>query len=277
MKMPTSTYKPNAGSSPSKTPMDLPDISLNAEHYDELIKNRGILFTHTHALPCPNIDDVNAAVHDGDCHHDECDNGYLQVMPKQIWGFFNNDQLNKLFEVQGEYNSNVAVITFSAKYVDGTEADLQTFDRVMMVGDYSKRLYEVFESSPLGIDRLRYKATKVEYLIYKSGVVYEQDVHFVLENGRIKWITSHRPQYNQAIGRGEVCSVSYTVPVRYYVNHVMKEIRGTQVLDPMTVEKVAVRLPQHVLVSREFLFPDKDDNEGKNTAKFARKGLRTPG
>ena len=277
MKKPTSTYPPSAKSSSTLTPTDLPDISLNAQHYDDLIKNRGILFTHTHALPCPNIDDVNAAVHDSNCHNPDCENGFLQVKPKQLWGYFNNDQLNKLFEVQGEYNQNVAVITFAAKYEDGTEADLQPFDRVQIVGDYSKRLYELFESSPMGVDRLKYKAEQIEYLVSKSGIVYEQDKHFILENGRIRWVSNERPQYDQAIQRGEVCSVSYTVPVRYYVHHVMRELRGTQVLDPITGEKMAVRLPQHVLVSREFLFPDKDDDEGNKTAKFARHGLRTPG
>ena len=60
-------------------------------------------------------------------------------------------------------------------------------------------------------------------------------------------------------------------------NHVMHEIRGTQILDPITGEKIAVRLPQNVLVTREFLFPDDNDDEGNHTAKFARHGLRTPG
>jgi hypothetical protein len=228
-------------------------------------------------MPCPQVNDVNAAVHDPECSNPTCDNGYLQVMPREVWGYFNNDQLNKLFEVQGEYNQNVAVITFAAVYTDGTEADFQPFDRIEMVGDYSKRVSELFEASPTGVDRLRYRVLDVEQLVSSDGVTYEQNKHFIIERGRIHWISNVRPKYDQATQRGEVCSVSYTIPVRYYIHHVMREIRGTQRLDPTTGEKVAIRLPQHCLVSREFLFPDDNDDVGLSTSKFPRRGLRTPG
>lgn len=277
MKKPTDTYQPSLGSHQTLTPRDLQDYSLNPTHFDDLIRNRGLLFTHTHALPCPCVDDINASVHSTECSHNACDNGFLQVLPKQVWGYFNNDQLNKLFEVQGEYNSNMAIITFSAHYVDGSEADFSTFDRVEMEAEYSKRMYERFESSPSGLDRLRYRATEVEYLISHSGKVYEQNVHFILDNGWIKWVGVDRPQYNQALGRGETCSVSYTTKAMYYVNHVMKEIRGSQQFDTGTGQKIAVRLPQHVLVTRQFLYEDSRDEEGNKSSKFPRKSLRVPG
>lgn len=261
----------------SRVPQPLPDFSINSAHFDDLIKNRGILFTHTHALPCPNVRDINEAVHDENCQLEGCENGTLQVMPKQVWGYFNNDTLDKLFEVQGEYNQNVAVITFAAKYTDGSECDMHMFDKLEMCADYSNRMYELVECNPTGVDRLRHKIVSVEWLQTASGRVYKQGEHFEVEGARIKWLTNDRPTYNQQLGRGEVFSISYFIKPTYYVHHIMKEIRGTQEYNQVTGEKIAVRLPQHVLVTRQLAYPDPDDDEGNNYSKFPRRGFRSPG
>lgn len=277
IKKPTTTYKPAAGSSYDRVPQPLPDISINSAHFDQLIQNRGILFTHTHALPCPNVRDINEAVHNEDCQVHGCENGMLQVMAKQVWGYFNNDTLDKLFEVQGEYNQNVAVITFAAKYTDGTECDMHVFDKLEMVADYSNRMYELVEASPSGIDRLRHRIVTVEWLQSSSGAVYKCGEDFTHEGSRITWISPNRPKYDQQLGRGEIFSVSYFIKPTYYVHHIMKEIRGTQEYNIATNEKVAVRLPQHVLVTRQLAFPDEEDKTGNNYSKFPRRGLSTPG
>jgi hypothetical protein len=198
----------------------------------------------------------------------------LQVQPKQVWGYFNSDQLNKLYEIQGEYNENVAIITLSATNVDGTECDVHPFDQ-LIADEYSKRVYELVESSPTGVDRLKYYATDV-LQISSATKDYVKDVDYIISNGRVQWISQNRPVYNQQLHRGEVLSVSYYIRPIFYVNHVMKELRATQVLDPISGEKVAVRLPQHVFVLRELLSPDDTDKVGNSTSKAPRSGLLTP-
>lgn len=275
MQKPSKRYPSSAGSFGALTPADLPDPSINADAYNDLIANRGILFTHTKALPCPNVQDVESMIHVSDCDHPDCWNGYLQVDPKRVWGYFNNDQLNKLFEIQGEYNENLAVITLSSVNTDGSECDTHPFDQ-LVADEYTKRVYELVETSPIGIDRLKYFALDVAYLTSGDGRVFKLGVDYILDSGKIKWMGTNRPGYNQALQRGDVYSITYYVRPIFYVHHIMKELRASQVFDPCTGEKVAVRLPQHILALRELLVPDEQDKVGDSTAKSPRKGILRP-
>jgi hypothetical protein len=181
MKKPANRYPAASGSFGKLTPADLPDPSFNAEAYNELITNRGILFSHTKAMPCPNVQDVESMIHASHCGHPKCWNGYLQVDEKQVWGYFNNDQLNKLYEIQGEYNENIAIITLSAVNTDGSEADVHPFDQLVAQADYSKRMYELVEANPTGIDRLKYYALDVHRIEVASGKTFTKDVDYVIE------------------------------------------------------------------------------------------------
>lgn len=276
MKKPSNRYPSSPASFGSLTPADLPDPSLNAEAYDELITNRGVLFTLTAAMPCPNVQDVESMIHVNHCTHPRCWNGYLQVDPVKVWGYFNNDQLNKLFEIQGEYNENIAIITLSATTVDGQEAEVHPFDQ-LVADEYTKRVYEMVEASPTGIDRLKYYALDVKKVEVKEGTkTFTKGTDYIVEDGKIRWISQNRPGYDQKLNRGEAISVLYYIRPIFFVHHVMKELRATQVMDPMTGEKVAVRLPQHIMVLRELLTPDMTDKEGEQTAKAPRSGILTP-
>jgi len=274
MKKPNSRYPASPASFGTLTPADLPDPSLNAEAYDELITNRGILFTYTKAMPCPNVQDVESMIHVSHREHPNCWNGMLQVLPKQVWGYFNNDQLNKLYEIQGEYNENIAIVTLAATNTDGTEADVHPYDQ-LIAQEYSKRVYELVEASPSGIDRLEYYAVDT-LQISTAGKTFTKDIDYVVDGGKIRWATQNRPGYNQQLQRGEAFSISYYIRPIFFVHHVMKELRATQVFDIETGEKVAVRLPQHIMVLRQLLQPDDTDKVGDSTAKAPRNGVLPP-
>jgi hypothetical protein len=217
-------------------------------------------------------------MHYSDCGDVDCYNGMLQLDPQMVWGYFNNDQLNKLYEVQGEYDENIAVITFSSKTTEGEEAEFHQFDRVEML-EYSKRVYEMLETSPTGIDRLKYKAIDGKAFIRTkdSHRKFEYGIDFVIDGGKIKWISQNRPGYNQSLCKGEVYSIIYYIRPTFFIHHVMKEVRATQVLNAETGEKVAIRLPQHCMVLRELIYADATDDKGLKTARFPRNGFVTPG
>lgn len=274
MQKPNKRYPSAPGSSPSMVPGILPDISLQDVHFSELVKNRGLKFKHSKGVPCPNVRDINELIHLDHCHHPKCWNGMLQIDERECWGFFNNDQLNKLYEIQGEYDENIAIITMSATYEDGTEADFHHFDRLVME-EYSKRTYELIEHNPSGVDRLKYYALDVHSL-QTPDKEFQKDVDFTVDNGRIKWISNNRPGYDQALNRGQIYTIGYYVRPIYYVHHVMKELRATQVYDQATGEKVAVRLPQHLYVIREVMYPDTTDDTGDQTSKMPRSGILPP-
>lgn len=275
MKKPSSTYRPLSGSTRSFAPGILPDPSLNSQHFDDLIQNRGVLFKHTKALPCPNVQDANSMIHLPDCQHPLCWNGYLQVDPVEVWGYFNNDGLNKLFEIQGEYNENIAVITLSAEDTESQQAEVHPFDQLESQ-EYRKRVYELVEANPVGVDRLKYKAIEI-FRIYTKEKQYTQGVDFVLEHGKVRWVGQNRPGYDQALKRGEVFTIAYYIRPVFFVHHVMKELRATQEFDVMSGTKKAVRLPQHIMVLRELITPDKDEKDPDNkTAKRPRSGVLPP-
>jgi hypothetical protein len=219
-------------------------------------------------------------MHINHCQNPNCWNGTLQVQPRKVWGFFNNDQLNKLYEAQGEYNENIVVITMSDTYddepTDDNQCDLAHFDRLEIEADYSKRTYELVEANPTGIDRLKYYAVGTYYVQDANGNSYEEGVHFQIKDGKVHWLTQNRPGYNQAINRGTVYTIGYYIKPFYYVHHVMKEVRAGQVLDPETNEKVAVRMPQHIVCLREMLYPDTSDETGDKTSKMPRRGVLPP-
>lgn len=274
MRKPSSRYPSASGSFGSMAPGILPDPSWNDVHFSEMIQNKGILFTHSKAVPCPNIQDVESRIHVAHCEHPDCWNGTLYVQPKKVWGYFNNDQLNKLFEVQGEYNENIAIITMSATYEDGTECDLAMFDW-LVAEEYTKRAYELVEANPLGIDRLKYYAIDT-HVVRTHDREFTKDVDYVIQDGKIKWISNNRPGYNQQLNRGEIYTIGYYIRPAFYVHHVMKELRASQVFDPMTGEKVAVRFPQHIMCVRELLYPEVKDDTGDQTSKMPRSGMLPP-
>ena len=252
----------------------LPDPGWNDVHFSEFVKDKGILFTHKKAVPCPNVQDVDSMIHSAHCADPDCWNGMLYLQPKRVWGYFNNDQLNKLYEIQGEYNENIAVITMSAVYEDDTQCDLGVFDW-LVAEEYSKRVYELIEANPLGIDRLRFYAIDVQVIRTKDRC-FEKDKDFVIQDGKIVWVSKNRPGYDQSLKRGEIYTIGYYIRPSFYVHHVMKELRASQAVDPITGEKVAIRFPQHIMVLRELLYPDvKDDKEDK-TSKMPRSGILPP-
>ena len=105
---------------------------------------------------------------------------------------------------------------------------------------------------------------------------FVKDVDFTILDGKIKWISNNRPGYNQQTGRGQIYSIGYYIRPTFFVHHVMKELRATQVVDPMTGEKIAVRLPQHIMCLRELLYPDTKDETGDQTSKMPRFGMLPP-
>jgi hypothetical protein len=216
-------------------------------------------------------------IHDENCNEENCDNGYLQVMPNKVWCYFANDKLQKVMEIQGEYNSNMAVMSVAAHYTDGTECDVAPFDRLEMLDDYTKRAYQVVEFSPTGVIRLKWEAKHVEYFVTQSGKVFLLGEHFTVDRNQIIFHSKDRPLYNQEHGRGEICSVSYYIKPRFYVASLMKEVRATQRYNEVDGTRECVRFPQLALVVRESLFPDNQDKTGLKTANAPRSGLIIPG
>jgi hypothetical protein len=102
--------------------------------------------------------------------------------------------------------------------------------------------------------KLRYPITTVDYMAsVENGVLvtYVNGVNFNIVDGNIEWITGKEPTWMAAADRGVTLSISYYAHPIYTVLQTMRELRVTQ--EMVDGQKIARRLPQEVLVKRDFL------------------------
>lgn len=256
---PGENYPNTPTSFPSPMPGMIPDISIRGEAWDQLAKNRGIRFIHKQAAPCPNMKVLNDNNHDPDCPF--CDGSQiLYIQEKEIVGTFSNNSLEKLFEIQGVWEVGTAVITFPTEYTDGEQADFNVFDK-LLCPDFQVRMTDLKEyEANFGSMGLKYPIIKVfnmTSVVNDALKEYVQGVDFNIVNGEIVFVVGSEPYYNDIEEYGEVLSITYSANPVYNVLQLLHEMRVTQQM--VDGQKVAKRLPQQVLVKRDFLF--KPDNQ----------------
>jgi hypothetical protein len=239
-------------------PAYIPDVSIRGESWDQLAENRGIRFTHRIAAPCPNMKRLVDNNHDPLCPF--CDGSQiLYVQDKEIFGTFSSNTLEKMFEVQGVWEIGTAVVTFPTEYPDGTQADFNVFDK-LVCPDFQIRLSDLKEYNGSGSTSTKYPIINVcDMTSVVAGVLtkHVQGVDFNIVDGNIVWVVGKEPAYDDLEEMGSVLSITYSANPVYNVLQTMHEIRATQQM--VNGQKIAKRLPQQVLVKRDFLF--KPDNE----------------
>lgn len=211
---------------------------------------------HSRAMPCPNVQTVDDNAHQPNCAF--CDNnGFIHYDEREIWGTFGGNSIQKTFEAHGVWEIGSAVVTMPTEYPDGTEADFQTYDR-LFIPDFTVRLWEVkeYEPRPGDVQTLRYPVQKVDKATSISDGVqknYVLGVDFNLNSaGSIVWVSGKEPDYDADTGHGEAISWAFYAQPVYFVVQTLRELRITQELSAGG-QKVARRLPQNILVKRDFL------------------------
>lgn len=253
MNKPTGTYSSSSTSSPSPVPSNIPDPSIRAEAFNQLLQNRGISFLHRIAAPCPNMKGLEANSHEPDCPI--CDNnGIIYYTEKLIKGSFSSSSMEKTFERQGVWDFGTAVCSFPTEYEDGTQADFNAFDQ-LVIQDFDIRLTELKEYEPRtgDLQALRYPISKIDYIAAVVNDVltpYVLNTHYNLSGGKIHWLIP--PPYDSTTERGQVLTISYFAKPVYVVKQPLRELRVTQQMEAGGV-KTAKRLPQQVLVTRDYL------------------------
>lgn len=259
MDKPSQVYLPPAMSSlstPQYMPPQIPDPSLRGASFDQLINQRGIRFLHRRAIPCFNIKDLDQNTHEPTCP--VCDgSGIYYYREKEIFGVFYSNSLEKMFEHHGVWEVGSAVVTLPTQYADGEQADFNMFDQ-LVIPDFTVRMWELKEFVPTTglIQQVRYPIQKVDFIAAANNDVvipYAVGVDFNLTtDGKIQWVPGKQPVYDNVAERGDVYVVSYYGNPVYTVLQHMRELRITQEMQADGTKK-ALRLPQQVLVKRDFL------------------------
>lgn len=255
MTKPSATFTPAETSVPSFFPPNLPDPSIYKDNFDQLLNRRGIRFLHYKSLPCPNIKILDDNSHDATC--EQCDgSGIIHYDPREIIGIISSNSVEKQFEYQGAWEIGSAVVTMPSEYSDGVQADFTLYDKLEVL-DYTVRLWELkeYEPRPQNTQQFRYPIEKIGYLITATNSEvkeFVQGVDFTVDDGLIKWIPGHTPNYDHINDMGQTYSVAYWAHPVYIVLQPMRELRVTQQMMPDGT-KMAVRLPQQLVIKRDFL------------------------
>lgn len=254
MDRPNSTFPNSPGTTASPMPVYLPDPSIKGLSFDQLLQNRGIRFIHKRAVPCPNLKTIDNNAHIPECVF--CNNsGMMYYGEREIVGVFSGNNLEKTFEMHGVWEYGQAVVTLPAEYDTGEQADFNTFDR-LIVKDFTVRLWELKEYEPRpGGQSLRYPVQKIDFassIVNGVQKFYYEGADFCIDSdGKIVWLSGREPTYDNVNEKGETIAFSYYAYPEYIVMQTLRELRVTQ--EVIDGQKVARRLPQQVLVKREFL------------------------
>lgn len=262
MDKPNALYPGSPASYNSLMPNFIPDSSIKSASFNQLLVNRGIRFIHKKAVRCPNIKTQDGRGHDPMCTF--CDNsGYVYYSSKEVFGIFESNSLERLFELQGVWEEGTAVLTLPTEYADGIQADFVHHDK-LVVPDFQMRVYELrnYEQHDNYTERLRYPIIKIEYVASVVGanlVVYKEGVDYNIVNGKIVWVPASAPVFDTITETGPVVTYSYVTNPEFNVVRHMHELRATQ--EMVNGVKTAIRLPQQILVKRDFI-PDGPEKVG---------------
>jgi hypothetical protein len=277
-----------AGLLPPYPPMPLWDPQFDAAGFNELIQNRGLRFLQFKAVPCPNVKDLQTQLHNPNCTTDGCENGFLMFPANEgrpIYGMFYQAKLERFFEINGLWDTGSAIVTFTSyargpapdfKPGAGEMIDFSINDKIVCL-DFLFSWSERLEHSPTGLDRLKYPAKTVEFLADKDRR-YQFGVDFsITEEGRILWLTGNRPKRDPNLDIGAIITIRYQANPVFYIDQMLHELRATKGINRETGALQAIRLPQQVLMKRDYLYADKNDHEGEQSSRAPRSGtLVTP-
>jgi hypothetical protein len=176
---------------------------------------------------------------------------------REVWGIFQSNSIEKTFEAHGIWEIGNAVATFPTEYPNGDQADFNTYDE-LIIPDFEVRLWELKEYAITSNDEqsLRYPIKKVDYLAVidndQTLKTFTQGVDFTITtDGNIKWLPGKAPSFDTSRDRGQVYTISYWTNPIYKVLQPLRELRVSQ--EMVNGQKISRRLPQQVLVKRDFL------------------------
>jgi len=201
---------------------------------------------------------------DDNSHNPNCTicsgNGFYYYAEREVYGIFTSNSLQKNFEQQGFWEIGTAVVTVPAEYADGSQCEVGMFDQ-LVIPDFTVRMDQLKEYEPTTNNQqsLRYPINTFEFMSsVESGslVIYAEGTDFTIVDCNIQWVSGNTPAYDTINSRGSVYNVVYYSNPRYVVMNHMRELRVSQQL--IGGVKTAIRLPQQVLVKRDFLFNASD-------------------
>lgn len=189
------------------------------------------------------------------------DNNGIYKYEGDVYVIFQNNNKNHVTMPAGYFPDSTAIVTVNRHYIDTTKiVGLSEFDKLIPVvnGDpleYASVNWEKINHNPSGYDRLMFKAVKIEHIIDASGVEYEFNVDYTLENGYVKWLPQgKRPGFDNNSSHGVVYAIRYRYIPSFYIKYAAHELRSHATIDPVTGEVKPIRGPMTAAIQIDWVF-----------------------
>ncbi len=247
---------------------DIPSValSIDPEAFDEAIRNQGVRLIHYRGMRCPvGMTDIgdNRRPHED---HAGCSNGFLYEKAGTIRGLFVGNSNGPQLRDVGFVDGASVTVTFPRTYADECTPPLEffvaPFDRFYLDEEaITVSTWQLVKYNASGSDRLAFPAVEVDSLIDARGIRYEQCRDFEIVNGLIVWQPKgNRPGVDLETNKGVIYSIRYRYRPFWYCARLLHEIRVAQVENPMLDSRSLIRMPQQILLNREFLFMNESND-----------------
>lgn len=247
------------GTFPLDNPYDqlYPNLELDPAQFNAMIYSFGTMGRHEKVAICPNYNgNLGSGEHALDCKI--CENGFVHFDPTDMVMFLSTNEMVKSFLRAGWWEQGTAFLSTPSFTPEGEDNNvyMNSFDRITML-NVEDPMIELIHKSDGMIDKLKYKAIKVEYLATKTKV-YTEDNQFKLnENGDILWLSNDKPGRDLVTGLGEIFTIRYLYRPVWRVLRMMHEGRYSN-LSMQRKSRQPVRFPQQSLIKKDFLVTKKD-------------------
>lgn len=254
-------------------------ISPDVDEFSSAIRDHGIVLVHYKSMRCPiGVVDRYDSRNDHSSH-DDCSNGFMYEKAGEVTALFTNNQFNTTIQDLGNVDMGTVMVTFPRFYdsTDGKETPVIVlpYDRFYLK-DFDSYVanWQLVDSNLKGFDRLQYPATQIEFVVDSEGTRYKQDVHFVLQDGGIRWLDKGRPPFNPKTGQSAVYSARYLYQPFYYCKNLVHEVRVVRSDDAYSGERKLTRMPYAAILQREIVFENEYRRSEKE--KFDARDVKEP-
>lgn len=268
----------------------MPDqtVSFSETAFDNFIRSQGIELIHYTATRCPvgliDQDDVTRRPHED---HEGCSNGFIYTQAGIVTGLFYSNSLSLKMTDVGRADAAGVQVTLPRFYdtpdcgghgvtnacddgqYSGIPLLVAPFDRFYIKEEAGLEVvhWQLNQVSGTSIDRLSFPAKKVTVLVDNQGHRYHYGSDFSLtSDGWIKWVPNHSPGVDPKTNKGRVYSIRYTYRPYFYVERLPHEIRVAQIQDDATGQRHVERMPQTIILQREYSFYSQGDDRQQNAS-----------
>jgi len=250
------------------------DVSFDKDAFDRGIRSQGVKLVHWKAMRCPvGLIDLgdNRNPHE---HHANCSGGFLFQKAGSVTALFINNSKHKNSQDVGFWDGSTVQVTFPTAYDDSDEAlIIAPYDRFYL--DEESIVvpnWQLFMHHESGQDKLKFPPVSVDLVVDSRGESYKQDADFTIQGGQIVWGSGRRPAPELQLGpttrqdRGSVCSVRYYYRPFWYCGQILHEIRVSQIQNTVSGERKLTRMPQSVMLHREYVSQNADNDQEVQSA-----------